>query len=210
MDLTWRLRRVIRKSQQQAFAGLLIAAHCAGLERRFPVRQLLVWCLGGLVALSPAAGGQTAPPQAIILALGASNTAGWGVALTEAYPAQLEALLKAEGISATVHNFGIPGDTTRGMSARLQAGLPAGTRVVILQPGTNDARAGEGADRARNIEEIRGWLGARGIKLILMENEMLDALPRTELRDDGVHFTPRGYAILAERLLPQVRAALGR
>jgi acyl-CoA thioesterase-1 len=201
---------VIRKSQQQAFAGLLIAAHCAGLERRFPVRQLLVWCLGGLVALAPPAGGQTAPPQAIILALGASNTAGWGVALTEAYPAQLEALLKAEGVSATVHNFGIPGDTTRGMSARLQAGLPAGTRVVILQPGTNDARLGQLDDRATYIAEMATWLAARDIALVMLENEVLDALPRGELREDGIHFTPKGYAVLAERLLPQVRAALGR
>jgi lysophospholipase L1-like esterase len=36
---------------------------------------------------------------------------------------------------------------------------------------------------------------------------MLDALPRSELRADGVHFTPAGYAILAERILPQVLAA---
>ncbi len=163
-----------------------------------------------MVAFASAAGGQTPPAQAVILALGASNTAGWGVPLADAYPARLEALLRAEGIDATVHNFGIPGDTTRGMSARLQAGMPEGTRVVILQPGTNDVRVGEGADRARNIEEIRSWLEARGIRLVMMENDMLDALPRTELRDDGVHFTPAGYAILAERLLPQVRAALGQ
>jgi lysophospholipase L1-like esterase len=39
---------------------------------------------------------------------------------------------------------------------------------------------------------------------------VLDALPRSELRDDGVHFTPTGYAILAERILPDVLAALGK
>jgi hypothetical protein len=37
---------------------------------------------------------------------------------------------------------------------------------------------------------------------------MLDALPRMELRADGVHFTPAGYAILAERILPQLRTAV--
>jgi lysophospholipase L1-like esterase len=36
---------------------------------------------------------------------------------------------------------------------------------------------------------------------------MLDVLPRSELRADGIHFTPAGYAILAERILPQVLAA---
>ena len=53
-------------------------------------------------------------------------------------------------------------------------------------------------------------LAARGIKLIVIENSVLDALPRSELRDDGVHFTPAGYAMLAERILPEVLAALGR
>ncbi len=172
------------------------------------MRQLLVWCLGGMVAFASVAGGQTPPAQAVILALGASNTAGWGVALAEAYPTQLEALLRAEGIDATVHNFGIPGDTTRGMSARLQAGMPMGTRVVILQPGTNDERLGQLAERAVYIAEMRAWLAARSITLIMLENEMLDALPRTELRADGIHFTPKGYAALAERILPEVLSAL--
>jgi len=109
-----------------------------------------------------------------------------------------------------VHNFGIAGDTTRGMSARLQAGLPEGTQIVILQPGTNDARLGQAAERAIYIEEMRVWLAARNIKLLIVENDALDALPRSELRPDGIHFTADGYALLAERILPEVLAALGR
>jgi lysophospholipase L1-like esterase len=35
-----------------------------------------------------------------IVALGASNTAGWGVASQTAYPAQLEVMLKARGYDA--------------------------------------------------------------------------------------------------------------
>ena len=57
---------------------------------------------------------------------------------------------------------------------------------------------------------MRNWLGARKTRLIIIENAMLDALPRDQLREDGVHFTPAGYGILAERILPQVLAALGR
>jgi acyl-CoA thioesterase I len=174
------------------------------------VRQLLGCCFGAMLACASPAAAQQGPAHVTILALGASNTAGWGVPLSEAYPARLEALLRAEGIDATVHNFGIPGDTTRGMSARLQAGLPPGTSIVILQPGTNDARLGQLAERAVHIAEMQAWLAARNIALIMLENEALDRLPRSELREDGVHFTPRGYAVLAERMLPQVRAALGR
>jgi len=174
------------------------------------VGKLFIWCFGGLVAFAAAADGQTAPPRVTVLALGASNTEGWGLPLTQSYPARLEALLKAKGIDATVHNFGIAGDTTRGMSARLQAGLPEGSRIVILQPGTNDARLGQTAERAVNIEEMRTWLVARDIKLVIIENDALDALPRTELRPDGIHFTAHGYALLAERILPEVLIALGR
>ena len=145
-----------------------------------------------------------------IVALGASNTQGWGVAPAESYPAQLQALLKAKGIEAAVANAGIPGDTTAGMLGRLAEAVPDGTRLVILQPGTNDERMGIGPERERNIAEMRSRLAARGIALVLVENAVLDALPRAELRPDGIHFTPVGYAILAERLLPQVLAAIER
>jgi len=39
---------------------------------------------------------------------------------------------------------------------------------------------------------------------------MLQALPPGERASDGIHFTPKGYAILAERILPQVLAAVGK
>jgi acyl-CoA thioesterase-1 len=145
-----------------------------------------------------------------IVALGASNTEGWGVFQEEAYPAKLQELLTAKGVAAVVRNRGIAGDTTGGMLARLDAVAPPGVALVILQPGTNDERMGLGAERAANIEEMRRRLAARNTRLLVIENSVLDALPRTELRDDRLHFTPRGYAILAERILPDVLAALGR
>jgi acyl-CoA thioesterase I len=145
-----------------------------------------------------------------IVALGASNTAGWGVPFDEAYPARLQDLLKAKGIHAVVRNRGVPGDTTGGMLARLESVTQPGTRLVILQPGTNDEPMGLGGERAGNIEKMRARLSERGIKLIVIENGVLDALPRSELREDGVHFTPAGYALLAERILPEVLTALGR
>jgi acyl-CoA thioesterase-1 len=145
-----------------------------------------------------------------IVALGASNTEGWGLSPEHAYPVRLQAMLKARGVDATVTNAGIAGDTTGGMLARLDSAVPAGTHIVILQPGSNDERMGLGAERAGNIEKMRSQLAARNTKLIVIENAVLDALPRSELRDDGIHFTPAGYAILAERTLPQVLSALGK
>jgi acyl-CoA thioesterase-1 len=175
-----------------------------------PSRRL--WCTLACVALAGALLTPSVRAQTTvrIVALGASNTEGWGVAPSEAYPARLQALLRAKGIDATVANAGIPGDTTGGMLARLDSAAPAGTHIVILQPGTNDERMGLGAERAANIEKMRSALAARNARLIVIENAMLDALPRSELRRDGLHFTPAGYALLAERILPQVLAALGK
>ena len=171
-----------------------------------------IWAVAALAAMACAlpAGGVRAQTTVTVVALGASNTEGWGVFGSEAYPARLQALLEAKGIAAVVRNAGIAGDTTGGMLARLDRAVPEGTQLVILQPGTNDARMGLTAERTANIEEIRRRLAARSVKLLVIENSVLDALPRSELRDDRLHFTPKGYAMLAERILPEVLAALGR
>ena len=58
----------------------------------------------GAVALC---GFLSAAAQAQVVALGASNTAGKGVAPQEAYPAQLEAMLRAKGYSGHVVNAGL-------------------------------------------------------------------------------------------------------
>ena len=161
--------------------------------------------LTGGVLLALVAGAALAQTAALrIVALGASNTAGWGVAPAESYPAQLETLLAAKGVSASVANAGVPGDTTGGMLARLDREVPSGTQLVILQPGTNDERYGSGAERTTNIAEIGRRLEARGIKLLIIENSMLAELPASELREDGIHYTPKGYAMLAQRLLPLI------
>src|SRR4029079_19027116 len=75
-----------------------------------------------------------------IVAIGASNTSGWGVGEAAAYPAQLQALLKARGVDAQVVNAGVPFQTTNGMLERVDRAVPAGTQLVIIQPGGNDLR----------------------------------------------------------------------
>jgi acyl-CoA thioesterase I len=146
----------------------------------------------------------TACSATIVVALGASNTYGRGVARNEAYPAQLEALLRQKRPDVRVLNAGINGGTTGGMLRRLGA-VPNGTAVVILQPGGNDRRKGSEGDRAANIGAIENRLGARGVKVIVLENDMLRNLPH---QSDGHHLTPAGYRMLAQALMGQVEAAL--
>lgn len=147
-----------------------------------------------------------------IVALGASNTYGagrgrtnGGVPSSQAYPAQLQRLLAAKGVRAHVKNAGIPGDTTGGMLARLNAAVPNGTSIVILQPGGNDARRGEGGSREGNIAQIRQRLAARHIKVIMLGH--LGQIAPKETRDpDGQHFNAQGHAAFAAWLAPQVIA----
>jgi acyl-CoA thioesterase I len=142
-----------------------------------------------------------------IVALGASNTYGKGVARGQDYPAQLQAMLRAKGLDASVANAGINGDTTGGMLARLSSAVPAGTQIVILQPGGNDRRKGQ-SGRESNIAAITSQLAARKIKVIMLDR-VLGSMAQ-HLQPDGQHLTPEGHRIIAARLLPQVTAAIGR
>ena len=91
-----------------------------------------------LIVLSTLLFAGSAYAQSIrIVALGDSNTAGFGVARQEAFPAQLETLLRTTGYDAQVLSAGISGDTTSGMLARLDSAAPPGTQIVIVQGGYN-------------------------------------------------------------------------
>jgi acyl-CoA thioesterase I len=153
-----------------------------------------------------------------LVALGASNTAGWGVPKDQAYPAQLEAMLRAQGHDAVVTNAGISGDTSAGMLGRLGSAVPAGTNIVVLDPGNNDIKActepwrpqrcATPAERAANISAIVGRLRSRGIK-VLMANIEFKLIPIGDWQADRRHLTPQGHRVIASRLLPQVTAAIG-
>jgi acyl-CoA thioesterase-1 len=176
------------------------------------LRQFVFGLAFAASALSASAEAQTLR----IVALGASNTEGMGrgrtnmgVPRSQAYPAQLERLLRARGYDAQVVNAGVAGDTTGGMLARLATAVPAGTRIVILQPGGNDARRGiDGSTRAANIAAIRRQLAARNIRVIMLER--FGAGIGQHRLADGQHFSASGHAAVASRLLPQVIAAAGK
>jgi acyl-CoA thioesterase-1 len=154
--------------------------------------------LAGVLAIAV-----TSAHAATVVALGASNTYGKGVARNQAFPAQLEAILRAKGLNVRVVNAGINGDTTEGMLRRMDGVVSRGVSAVILQPGGNDRRKGS-PDRTA---EIQSRLSARGIHVIMVPNNMLGGLPH---QPDGQHLTPEGYHMLAESLASQVAGAIGR
>ena len=143
----------------------------------------------------------TSAHAATVVALGASNTYGKGVERNQAFPAQLEAILRAKGLNVQVVNAGINGDTTEGMLQRMDGVVSKGVSAVILQPGGNDARKGS-PDRTA---EIRSRLRALGIPVIVVPNNMFRGLPH---QPDGQHLTPEGYHMLAQSLASQVAGAV--
>ncbi len=142
-----------------------------------------------------------------IVAIGASNTAGWGVAGQNAYPAQLEAMLRAKGYEAHVTNAGVNFETTAGMLRRIDSAVPSGTNIVILQPGGNDLRFFSTKEkRAANIAEMVSRLQGRNIKVIVFD----PVIPRRYYRWGGIHLTVEGHTMFASALLAQVVAAIGQ
>jgi acyl-CoA thioesterase-1 len=172
------------------------------------------------------AGTATARPIQIV-AFGDSLTSGWLVPRQQAYPAQLQARLRAKGYDAVVKNAGIPGDTARNALRRFDLAIDPGTDICIVEFGINDR--GHGASRktvhARVAEIVRS-LRARGIEVLVLGlgglsyDELAAAngalslkftLPRRRYRArDGAHFNAQGYALLVRRMLPEVETLIRR
>ena len=123
----------------------------------------LIW----LVIMVPA--GQAAPGPLSIVVLGDSLTAGYGLAADAAFPARLQAALKARGYTdVTVANAGVSGDTATGGLERLDWSVPEGTDAVIVELGANDALRGVDPQVTRKaLDGILGRLAARNIPVLL-------------------------------------------
>jgi acyl-CoA thioesterase-1 len=125
--------------------------------------------LCGIVLLMTGVGPAVAADRTpAILAFGDSITAGFGLPPEEAFPARLEARLRAQGIAAHVVNAGVAGDTTAGGRARLDWALADKPDVVILELGANDALRGIDPAAVRaNLEAMISRIQASGAKLLL-------------------------------------------
>jgi acyl-CoA thioesterase-1 len=119
-------------------------------------------------AFGPAAGAEDAGKVPSIVAFGDSLTAGFGVAIEDAYPSRLERRLREEGYVYRVVNAGVSGDTTAGGLRRVDWVLKAQPRIVILELGANDGLRGLSPDRTReNLAQIIERLQAADATVIL-------------------------------------------
>ena len=195
-------------------------------------------CLGlALVATVTLLSGTGFANPVQIVAIGDSNTYGYGVPRDKTYPAQLQETLRARGYEVDIINKGVNGDMTAETLDRLQRSIPDGTDAVIVFLGRNDWRKGTPAVAiAHNLDVIVGHLRNSGMEVLLVgfapndfsaiakkygtlyyEN-FFDGTTvlgrkrkRYKLRGDiGAHLNPAGYAVVVKRMTPSVEALIGR
>jgi acyl-CoA thioesterase-1 len=162
-----------------------------------------------------------------IVAFGDSLTSGWLVRQDEAYPAQLQAVLRKKGYDVAVKNAGLAGDTAAHALKRFDLAIDPGTDIAIVEFGINDRHAGASMTQVRaRLAEIVRALTARRIQVLLVGAGGLDfadvarangalyvewTLPPHKYRArDGAHFNSEGYRILVTRMLPYVETLMKR
>jgi acyl-CoA thioesterase-1 len=110
----------------------------------------------------------TASNNVVILALGDSLTAGYGLAQEDSFPQQLEDSLVSSGYSVTVINAGVSGDTSAGGLARLDWAIADNPQIVVVELGANDALRGlEPSQTYDNLEQILLRLKKAGSLIVL-------------------------------------------
>lgn len=103
-----------------------------------------------------------------LVALGDSLTAGYGLARADAFPAKLEAALRAKGYDVAVSNAGVSGETASQGLARLDWAVPPGTDAVIVELGANDMLRGQDPNLTRRVlDDILTRLGNRKLPVLL-------------------------------------------
>jgi acyl-CoA thioesterase I len=197
-------------------------------ERRLPLSifrlMLLVVLITGVAHAEPIK----------IVALGGSNTYGKGVSRDEAYPAQLERLLRAAGYDVVVKNEGTNGQTTVDELGKVNSAVPDGVKIVIFAPGGNDNRINSNkfagnivGNSDYNIRTLVQKLLDRHILVLFSgrsdQRRYIEDLnvamippirrlaPETERQaGDKEHLTPNGYKMVAERMLPHVEKLINQ
>ena len=131
------------------------------------VNDLLVLLVSGAIVFLMLCSAKAAD-SARLLALGDSLSAGYGLPREDSFPSQLERTLLNQGISVTVTNGGVSGDTSAGGLSRLNWLLSEEFDGVIVELGANDGLRGlEPKETKNNLDAILYLLKQKNIAVLL-------------------------------------------
>lgn len=118
--------------------------------------------------IAPLAGQASANDETkVLLALGDSLTAGYGLDQKDAFPVQLQNALQSDGHNVEVINGGVSGDTSAGGRSRLEWLLATPVDGVIVELGANDGLRGvDPAQTRENLDWILMTLKQRNIPVV--------------------------------------------
>jgi acyl-CoA thioesterase-1 len=93
--------------------------------------------------------------EPVVLFLGTSLTAGYGVDLPDAFPEVVGRMLDSAGHLVRIVTAGVSGETSAGARARIDWLLRQHADVIVVETGANDGLRGLSVDAARqNIQAI--------------------------------------------------------
>jgi len=161
---------------------------------------LLLVCL-----LCKGVAGQPGSAMPVILAIGESTTAGFGVAANQSYPAQLQALLNNKGYGYRVVNHGRSGSTTAMALGSLDRGMALQPAIVLIALGGNDQGNRMAAERTKeNLRKMVALFVRSGATVFLADRNLNADRAETD--------TPSLFAELAAEegalLMPSLRQDL--
>ena len=134
--------------------------------------------------------------EPVILALGDSLTAGFGVSEKENYPSRLQVILKEKGYPHKVVNAGVSGDTSAGGLRRLDWLMKHNPKIVILALGANDGLRGMPVvEMQSNLEKIIQQCQKNNVKVLLAGMKMLPNYGKdyTEAFHQVYHYLSKKY-----------------
>jgi acyl-CoA thioesterase-1 len=121
------------------------------------------------VSLIVAAAGAHADEKVTIAALGDSLTQGYGLLQNDGFTAQLQDWLDAAGLSVTILNAGVSGDTTAGGLSRVEWTLTPDVDAMIVALGGNDVLRGTPPKVARaNLDGILAAAAQKRVPVLLI------------------------------------------
>ena len=97
-----------------------------------------------------AADAPAAAERGVVLFVGTSLTAGYGLAPSQAFPARVQSRIDSAGLPFRVVNAGVSGETSAGAVRRIDWLLGQGPiAVLVIETGANDGLRGQSPDSLR-------------------------------------------------------------